>query len=309
MKEAGKRFTYDLAKFIPFQDKAECERVRAIKKEDLCRHPNKNFRMSIVEGMDNMMMDYALDLASTIKNSLEEGKEKLVLLLPASISKFAAPVINAMRISCKHVHSFNMDEYADEEGNTAPISWPWSFQKLVWDTFWGRIDEDLRPPEDQIHFPSTENYKTYGKMIEDLGGIDVCFSQVGWNGHIAYFEPELGKEFGGDIEAFKKAGTRIVEISPMTVMQNSLMFNKGGDWSWHPPKAITVGPKEFISAQRHSWRQWGYIGNNMSWQRFIVRLVAHGPVTPFVPGSILQTLNTDFKILDTVAENCDTRDL
>lgn len=305
----NRRFIYDLSKFIPFQDKKECERVRAITKENLCNHKNNNFKITIIEQFDEIMLDYALDLVSTIKRSLDEGKKKLVLLLPASISKYAAPIINSMRISCKHVHTFNMDEYADEEGNSAPSSWPWSFQKLVWDTFLGKIDVDLRPPESQIHFPTTKNLPDYGKMIQDSGGIDVCFSQVGWNGHIAYFEPELGLEFGDDIEEFKKAGPRIVEISPMTVMQNSLMFNKGGDWSWHPPKAVTVGPAEFVSAKRHSWRQWGYIGDQVSWQRFIVRLVCHGPVTPLVPGSILQTLNTEFKILGTVADNCDTRDL
>ena len=34
----------------------------------------------------------------------------------------AARMINALRISLAHVHTFNMDEYADEDGNTAPRS-------------------------------------------------------------------------------------------------------------------------------------------------------------------------------------------
>ena len=304
MASHKQEFRYSLAPFIPFRDQKVCARVRAIDKADICRHKNRGFRISIVEGFEQIMFDYALDLVSTIKRYGEEGK-KLVLLMPASISKYAAPMINAMRVSCKHVHSFNMDEYADEKGNSAPASWPWSFQKLVWETFFGRIDPDLRPPAAQVHFPDTRNIDSYATMIEDAGGIDVCFSQVGWNGHIAYFEAEAGLEFGDDIEAFKKAGPRVIDLSPITVMQNSLMFNRNGDWSWHPPKAVTVGPAQFVQARRHSWRQWGYIGNGISWQRFIVRLVCHGPVTPLVPGSVLQTLaNVDFKILDVVAENC-----
>jgi glucosamine-6-phosphate deaminase len=300
---AGKGFNYQLSEFLAYRDEKVCSRVRKIKKEQLTKHKNKDFKISIVEGFDNMMLDYALDVATTIKRFGEEGR-KLVILLPASVSRYAAPIINAMGISCKHVHTFNMDEYADEEGNSAPADWPWSFQKLVWDTFWGRIEERLRPEESQIHFPSTKNISDYAKMIEDEGGIDVCFSQVGWNGHIAYFEPEEGRQFGEDIEAFKQAGPRVVTISPVTVMQNSLMFNRSGDWSWHPPKAVTVGPAQFVQARRHSWRQWGYLGGGVSWQRFIVRLVCHGPVTPLVPGSILQTLKAEFKILEDVAENC-----
>ena len=34
-------------------------------------------------------------------------------------------------------------------------------------------------------------------------------------------------------------------------------------------------------------------GSFASWQRLMTRLVLHGPVTPLVPESILQTLRTD----------------
>ena len=138
-------FEYDMASFIPFRNREVCKHVRAIKRADLCDHPNPNFRMSIVEGFDEIQLDYALDLTSTIKQAAEEGRQ-LALLLPASISPYAAPMINAMGISCQHVHTFNMDEYADQDGRSAPASWPFSFQKKVWDNFFGRIDEKLRPP-------------------------------------------------------------------------------------------------------------------------------------------------------------------
>ena len=39
------------------------------------------------------------------------------------------------------------------------------------------------------------------------------------------------------------------------------------------------------------------------WQRFIARLVAHGPVNTLVPGSILQTARTDYTLLGGVADN------
>ena len=40
----------------------------------------------------------------------------------------------------------------------------------------------------------------------------------------------------------------------------------------------------------------------MSWHRFIARLVAHGPVSEFVPGSILQTVRTGYTMLGGVAD-------
>ena len=41
----------------------------------------------------------------------------------------------------------------------------------------------------------------------------------------------------------------------------------------------------------------------MAWQRFIGRLVAHGPVHPCVPGSILQETSCDYTFLGAVADD------
>jgi glucosamine-6-phosphate deaminase len=41
----------------------------------------------------------------------------------------------------------------------------------------------------------------------------------------------------------------------------------------------------------------------MSWQRFIARLAAYGPVTELVPASVLQTVPTDYILLGGVADD------
>ena len=59
----------------------------------------------------------------------------------------------------------------------------------------------------------------------------------------------------GDLEAFKAAGLRLVELHPMTIMQNAL-HSFSGDWSWVPPKAfrkddcqgIWISPSEIPQA-------------------------------------------------------------
>ena len=88
----------------------------------------------------------------------------------------------------------------------------------------------------------------------------------------------------------------------MTIMQNAL-HSFGGDWSWVPPKANTIGPREILGARHRSFWLDGDLGGGVSWQRFIARLVAHGPVSEFVPGSILQTARTDYTILGGVADD------
>jgi glucosamine-6-phosphate deaminase len=171
------------------------------------------------------------------------------------------------------------------------------------ENFFSRLAPELRPPDRQIHFPTREKIADYGKMIAGYGGADVCYGGIGWCGHIAFWEAHLGFEYGDDLDAYKKAGPRCVELHPMTIMQNAL-HSFSGDWSWVPPKANTIGPAEILGAKDRSFWLDGYLGGGISWQRFIARLVAHGPVNSLVPGSILQTVPGSFTILGGVAENC-----
>ena len=139
---------FDLAKFIPFRDVEACARVRAIKKEEICKHPNPDFKIRIIEDRYQFYFEFALDIVTRIKQALEEGR-KLVAIFPVGPVpqyRIAARLINEMRIPCKHLISFNMDEYADQDGNTAPPDWPGSFYRTMMEEFFMRIDEDLRPP-------------------------------------------------------------------------------------------------------------------------------------------------------------------
>lgn len=297
-------FQYDLSKFIPFRDKEVCARVRAIKKEEISKHPNPDFKIRVIEEPSDFYTEFALDIVRRIKETLEAGRPLVAILPVGPMPQYpiAARLINELRIPCKHLHSFNMDEYADEEGNTAPANWPGSFQKAIVENFFLLIDEEFRPPAEQIHFPTKEALPEYSKMIEDLGGADVCYGGIGWCGHIAFWEAHLGDEFGDDLEAYMKAGPRLVELHPITIMQNAL-HSFSGDWSWVPPKANTIGPAQIVGARDRSFWLDGYIGGGVSWQRFIARLVAHGPVDTYVPGSILQTVPGTYTILGGVADN------
>jgi len=297
-------FDYELSSFIPFRDTEACARVRAIKKEDICKHPNPEFKIRVIEDANEFYFQFALDIVSRIKRAQEEGKPFVGIFPVGPMPQYpiAAKLINTFGISCKHVHSFNMDEYADEDGNTAPIDWAGSFQKAMMESFFLAIDEKLRPSKSQIHFPTKDVLPDYSQMIEDMGGADVCYGGIGWCGHIAFWEAHLGDEFGDDLEAYKQAGARLVELHPMTIMQNAL-HSFSGDWSWTPPKANTIGPKEILGAKYRSFWLDGYLGGGVSWQRFIARLVAHGPVNTYVPGSILQTAPGSYTILGGVADN------
>jgi len=72
-----------------------------------------------------------------------------------------------------------------------------------------------------------------------------------------------------------------------------------------PPKAATIGPRDLARAKLVSF--WNGFGAGESiWQRFITRLAVHGPVTPLVPASILQVLNSELILSGAVAADCST---
>lgn len=297
-------FNFSLADFISFRDVEACKAARAITREEITAHSNPDFQIRVEDDKPAFYSAFANDIVDRIRSARDEGRKFVAILPVGPVPQYAeaARIINEERLSLDHVVTFNMDEYANEEGVTAPENWEGSFVTAMWKNLFSRIDEELRPKEENIHFPNSDNINDYSKMIEDEGGADVCYGGIGWSGHIAFWEPQLGEEFAGDLDAYRAAPGRVVELHPMTVMQNAL-HSFGADWSWVPPKAATVGPKDILGARHRSFWLDGYLGGGISWQRFIARLVAHGPVNEFVPGSLLQETRADYTIYGPVADD------
>ncbi len=294
-----------LAKFIDFQDPEECARVRKITREEITNHPNPDFQIRVIDDATVFYAEFALDIVDRIVKAAEEERNCVLILPVGPVPQYeiAAGIINRLRIDCKHLITFNMDEYADENGQTAPADWAGSFATAMWDGCFSKIDPELRPRAENIHFPNSDNIGEYSDMIAATGGADCCYGGIGWCGHIAFWESSLGHEFDS-LEEYKQAKARIVELTPMTIMQNAL-HSFGGDWSWVPPQAATIAPADILGAKHRSFWLDGMCGPGtpMCWQRFIARLAAHVRVNRFVPGSILQEARTDYTLLGGVADN------
>ena len=89
----------------------------------------------------------------------------MILPNPAHCYRKVAYLINKFQVNCKNLYTFNMDEYADENGNIAPESYPQSFMRSLKQYFYYQIDKDLRPDEKNIQTPTNNNIKDYSKMI------------------------------------------------------------------------------------------------------------------------------------------------
>lgn len=301
-------FTYEPSQSVPFRDREAVSRCRAISRRDIEQHANPDFRIKVVPDADLRLM-WMADIYARIKESAEAGRP-CVMLMPNPIPgyRMLAHWINRTRLSCKHVWFFAMDEYANESGQIAPEDWERGFGYAMLRFLWQEIDPDLRPPRSQVHVPNNQNLEHYGQLMQGAGGLDVSYTGPGWTGHVAFVEPDAPEFVGeqGDVglDEWKEMGTRLVTLSPYTLAQNSLHGSMGfsGDLSAVPPRAVTVGPREIISA-RYRWEMAGVGigGTASSWQRLIARLCYHGPVTPKLPSSLHQTLRTDCYLSESIA--------
>ena len=304
------KFRYAPAEFIPFRDRAVIERVRKIKREAITRHWNPAFKITVHPDADIEFL-WIADMFYRIKTAMEAG-ETLVMITPNPWPFYArlAFLINRFRVNCRRLYTFNMDEYANEKDEIAPETWEFGLMHAFKKYFWSQIDPKLRPPEKQAQGLSNRNIKDYGKMIADRGGADICYSGPGWSGHLAFVDPGAPEFGAATLDEWKRMGPRVCTLHPLSIAQMSLhgSFGMSGNLAAVPPKGATIGPAEVIAAKhRIDTHAITVDGSFASWQRFTTRLVLHGPVTPLVPESILQTLRTDVWVSESVAANIEPR--
>ncbi|MDR1116949.1 MAG: glucosamine-6-phosphate deaminase [Oscillospiraceae bacterium] len=122
-----------------------------------------------------------------------------------------------------------------------------------------------------------EECKRYDSIISENGGVDLQLLGIGNNGHIGFNEPA---------DAFSK-GTYCVELQENTILANSRFFNNPEEV---PGKAITMGIKTIMSAKKV------VLAVNGGAKEAILDKALYGPITPAVPGSILQ-LHPDLTVI------------
>lgn len=111
--------------------------------------------------------------------------------------------------------------------------------------------------------------KRYNSLIESFMGVDIQLLGLGLNGHIGFNEPD---------DVFTKE-THVVDLEESTIKANSRFFENEKDV---PRQAITMGIQNIMHAKEIVLCVSGKA------KAKILKEVLTGPITPHVPGSILQ---------------------
>lgn len=297
-------FAFQPADFVPFKDRALCERLRKLSGKDLEKHPNPDFHIKVMMNPHPVLI---ATLFARIRESAQNGRKLTMILGNPEPETYIplAQLINYFQVDCRNVHIFAMDEWADDQGNIAPETYKAGFAHSMLKYLVYQIEEKLRMPLENVHYPTNKNISVYSKMITECGegGADICSSSPGWTGHMAFIDP-VDDFIRPTVEEYLQQEARIVTLHPLTIAQNSLhgVFGQSGYVADVPPKAATIGPVDVRNA-RERIEVHALLTNNTfsSWQRMTSRLVLHGPVTPLVPSSMLQLMKTQVYVSEEIA--------
>ena len=178
------------------------------------------------------------------------------------------------KLDFSSVTTVNLDEYVGLTGDNDQ-----SYRYFMNTNLFSKINV----PMDKTNVPNgcaadlEKEGKRYDKLIDSLGGIDIQLLGIGLDGHIGFNEPE--DIFTGP--------THAVTLDQSTIDANARFFESIDDV---PRKAITMGMKAIMQAKKVL-----LIANGAS-KKEILEKSLYGPITPFVPASILQ-LHPDVTVI------------
>jgi len=233
------------------------------------------------------------EIASEIRDSGKAGRPCAMILPvgPMGMYKWAVYFLREWRVSCAHVHGFNMDEWADQQGNTLPGTEPGSFEDAMGQAFYGPLGQAAPPPA-QRHFATKAGLPTYAEQIAQLrkqgGRLTVVFG-IGRAMHIAFWEPHFAAEFK-TVEEWKAQTHRIgARLHPLTIEQNAITSFKSRT-TLVPCFANTIGPGLFLQADRIIGGCDGALSRGMMWQGLSLWCTLRYGPDPWIPSSFMPTL-------------------
>lgn len=273
----------------------DMERIDACCEKGEQREPfwHKDFQPVACENIGEFDAKMGHEIALQIKKARDRG-EKLGMIIPVGpmgMYKWAVYFLKEWKVSCNHVTTFNMDEWADGEGNTLPNTNPASFEYCMKDAFFTPLGELTVPPE-QRNFATKENLPTYPAKIAALkaeGAKLVLIFGIGRMCHIAFWEPHFAAEFETE-EEWKAQNYRLgAKLHPLTIEQNAITSFKSRS-TLVPCSANTVGPGLLLQADYIIGGADGALGRGMGWQGMSFLTTLHYGPDKWVTSSYMPTM-------------------
>lgn len=220
---------------------------------DMLSLSREGFKVVFYDTIEEFYLAEALEYISAWRQATADNPVGICGPIgPTEQLPLVARIVNELELNLKNAHFWGMDEWF-MNGKEVDQTHPLSFAKADMELCFNRIHDRLKMPKENIHFPkaNTEEY------IKSWEGVRCAIMQGGQGEvkHWAFNDPVKRegkyKDEPPSPEEYRQLNTRIVDLHPVTIMQNA-RTSGGGVVTGVPTKAITVGPIQTWKAEKVS---------------------------------------------------------
>ena len=255
--------------------------------KDMAGLSREGFKVVFYDTLEEFYLAEALEYVTAWKQATADNPVGICGPIgPTEQLPLVARIVNELGLNLKNAHFWGMDEWY-MAGKEAPRTHPLSFAKADMELCFDRIDNKLKMPVSNIHFPKAD----VTEYVKSWQGVRCAIMQGGQGDikHWAFNDPVRRegkyKNEPPKPEEYRRLGTRVVDLHPVTVMQNA-RTSGGGVVTNVPTKAITVGPVETWKAEKVSIWQAGMHDNPFG-MRLTTLMISKKIADSSVPMSLL----------------------
>ena len=268
-------------------DKSLLDEAAALSHTEMMALARDGFAVSFYDSEEEFYLAEALEYIHAWQQATEETPAGICGPIgPTEQLPLVAALVNELNVSLKHCHFWGMDEWV-VDGKEVPIDFPLSFARADMEMCFNRIKPELAMPAENLHFPAADP-TAYINSWDDAR----CVVMQGGQGevkHWAFNDPPKREGAYQDAppspEEYRKLGTRVVDLHPMTLMQNA-RTSGGGAVQNVPHQAVTVGPLETWKSEQVSIWHAGQHDNPFG-MRLTTLMISKGIADSSVPMSLL----------------------
>ena len=221
--------------------------------EDMLGLSREGFKVVFYDTLEDFYLAEALEYIAAWKEATADNPSGICGPIgPTEQLPLVARLVNELEVDLSHAHFWGMDEWFID-GKEVDEKHPLSFAKADMELCFNLIDEALKMPGANIHFPKADATE----YIRSWEGVR-CAVMQGGQGEIKHwaFNDPLRREgkYKDDPpspEEYRQLTTRVVDLHPVTIMQNA-RTSGGGVVTGVPTRAISVGPVQTWQAEKVS---------------------------------------------------------
>ena len=193
-----------------------------LNENDLLQLNRPGFEIVFYDTLEEFYLAEALEYVAAWKEATPDNPVGICGPIgPTEQLPLVARLVNELELDLSAAHFWGMDEWIGEDGRAVSTAHPLSFERADRELCFDRFKKPI--PEENLHFPN-ENVEAFASTWKGVR----CKVMQGGQGDVKHwaFNDPLKRE-GAYLdeppgpEEYRKLGTRIVELHPITLSQNA----------------------------------------------------------------------------------------